>query len=129
MKAINNPLRPSAAAFNGVRGRSALKTIARKRLRAAERALFRREELPMQIEHQGEQRLRRQTLREQASRDVARLLTEITDAIAARALSRQLDADPCPVAGRVLVQHQVVLIEGRRSGPVRVLLARASCSV
>lgn len=139
MKAINNPLRPSEVAFNGVRsvrGRSVLKTIARKRLRAAERELFRREELPELFAHQAEQRLRRQAVREQATRDVAQLLAGINAAIAAHALedlaampSQQERAQAGTVAGRLLVQQQVVLHQGGRSGPARVLLARASCAV
>jgi hypothetical protein len=133
MKAINNPLRPSLRDLRKVRGRAVLKTIDRKRMRAAERQLFFREQMPAATEALAERR-RTQALHQRAARDVKKL---IADALATDKL-RIVEAhrDTCApidieadVDGRQLISQSVVLrYAGRRRQP-SVVCALASCAI
>lgn len=131
MKAINNPLRPSLIGLMKVRGRAVLKTIDRKRLRAAERQLFLREEMPAVTEALAERR-RTQALHQRAARDVKKL---IADALTTDKMNVEeqcntygpIDIDD--VDGRQLIAQSVVLrYAGRRRQP-SVICALASCAV
>jgi len=127
MKAINSALRPTEfyEICRGVPGRSALKTIARKRLRAAERELFRREELAWLDAERLEAARRRQELHQRARRDVRRLIGSLM-------------ITPCPpqehvdlgaTAGRLWIEQQVLLVTRGRRRASRTITARASCAI
>jgi len=133
MKAINNPLRPSSIRLMKVRGRAVLKTIDRKRMRAAERQLFLREEMPAVTEALAERR-RTQALHQRAARDVKKLIADalatdkmkIVEAHGDTYAPIDIEAD---IDGRQLIAQSVVLrYAGRRRQP-SVVCALASCAV
>lgn len=133
LKAINNPLRPSVN-YLGVRNagtRAVLKLIARRRLRAAERAQCRREDLAEAAGTLQERARAHQQLHRAAARDLKLLLASIVeqrlpcgpvetlDAIAAAS-----DTDP----SRVLVRQEVcVVLRGARR-TASTVMAVASCA-
>ena len=132
MKAINNPIRPSLRDLRKVRGRAVLKTIDRKRMRAAERQLFFREQMPAATEALAERR-RTQALHQRAARDVKKL---IADALATDKMNVEANGDTyapidieADVDGRQLISQSVVLrYAGSRRQP-SVICALASCAV
>lgn len=140
MKAINNPLRPKIdvdLVFNA-RNRAAHKTISRRQHRAAERELFRREDLVAAANVLTDRR-RTQALHRSAKRDVQRLIAgSMAQAIAQQAL----DAEQHTLAqqhaaghlcgamlGRMLVQQQVTIVRRGAHRDTRTVLAMASCAV
>ncbi len=133
MKAINNPLRPSLRDLRKVRGRAVLKTIDRKRLRAAERQLFLREEMPAVVEALADRR-RTQVLHQRAARDVQKLIADALAADNVQIVDAHVDTYvPVDVHtginGRQLIaQHVVLRYAGSRRQP-SVVSALASCAV
>ena len=133
MKATNNPLRPSSIRLMKVRGRAVLKTIDRKRMRAAERQLFLREEMPAVTEALAERR-RTQALHQRAARDVKKLFADVLATDKMKIVEAQgdtyapidIEAD---IDGRQLIAQSVVLrYAGRRRQP-SVVCPLASCAV
>lgn len=125
MKAINNPLRPSMRDLRNVRGRAVLKTIDRKRLRAAERQLFLREEMPAATEALADRR-RTQALHRLAARDVKKLIADALASDKSKVVGVDLEAD---IDGRRLIAQHVVLRYAGSRRESSVVRALASCAV
>lgn len=132
MKAINNPL-PNMLNIEAVRGRSALKAIARKRLRAAERHFFRRVTLGemhgLKLEVEAQARLREQTLKRQAKHDMQQLIAGIVQDLPQLQAAQAWHEAHLRIRGRVFVEQTVLICARGGASRPREALVRASCAI